>query len=640
MKQMLKQMLHAVCAAAVAAAVISPASVMAEENTGNADFDEFLNQEFVQAMEDDYLTMHYTIRDYESAGITKPDPVMTDQSLQSYQDAVDEANASLEKLKAFDYDSLSAEQQVDYQVYETYLENIAAMHSYPMLDQMFNPSFGIQENLLTNFTEFIFYDKQDVEDYLSVLKSVPDCLEQCLDITKRQAAAGYFLTDSQLDDTEDSIAKFTEKKDDNQLIVIFDEDIDALDFLSDDEKASYKEQNKDIVLNQFIPAYDHVSEELEKLRGSANYEGGLCNYEDGGSDYYQALVRYKTSSDDSIQDLLDQCTDFLSQVIYQYIDLMRSSDLDSAEQETVGMDTPEEILSYLQSILGKSYPQGPDVTYTASYLDPSVANDSVVAYYMQPPIDDITDNVIKINGDNVSDENELYSTLAHEGFGGHLYQITWFLNTNPSRIRSVCSNSGYTEGWGMYAEIVALSNAPQLSDAAIENLQINTSLGYVLDAAADLAVNGLGYSVDDVAEYLDSLGLNSANAESLYDFVISQPGTILPYGIGLMKFLNLREDAKEALGSKFDLKEFNTVLLTGGDRPFSMVEADVNEWVKEQGGSALDFSSTSAPASSAPAVSGNSGPSFPTIAVIVILAAAAVIAAVVKRRVSRHDPLQ
>ena len=63
MKQMLKQMLHAVCAAAVAAAVISPASVMAEENTGNADFDEFLNQEFVQAMEDDYLTMHYTIRD-------------------------------------------------------------------------------------------------------------------------------------------------------------------------------------------------------------------------------------------------------------------------------------------------------------------------------------------------------------------------------------------------------------------------------------------------------------------------------------------------------------------------------------------------------------------------------------------------
>ena len=203
MKQMLKQMLHAVCAAAVAAAVISPASVMAEENTGNADFDEFLNQEFVQAMEDDYLTMHYTIRDYESAGITKPDPVMTDQSLQSYQDAVDEANASLEKLKAFDYDSLSAEQQVDYQVYETYLENIAAMNSYPMLDQLFNPSFGIQENLLTNFTEFIFYDKQDVEDYLSVLKSVPDCLEQCLDITKQQAAAGYFLTDSQLDDTED-----------------------------------------------------------------------------------------------------------------------------------------------------------------------------------------------------------------------------------------------------------------------------------------------------------------------------------------------------------------------------------------------------------------------------------------------------
>ncbi len=636
MKQMLKQILHAVCAAAVMATVISPARVMAEENTGNAEFDEFLNQEFIDAMEKDYLTMHYQIRDYEKAGITKPDPVMPDQSLQSYQDAVQEADASLEKLKAFDFDSLSEEQQVDYQVYENYLENIAALNSYPMLDQLFNPSYGIQENLLTNFTEFIFYDKQDVEDYLSVLKTVPDCLDQCLDLTKQQAAAGYFLTDSQLDDTEDSIAKFTEKKENNQLIVIFEEEIDALDFLSEEEKTSFKEQNREIILNQFIPAYEHVSEELEKLRGSADYEGGLCNYKEGGSDYYEALVRYKTSSSDSIQDLLDQCTDFLNQVIYQYIDLMRSSDLDSAEQETVGMDTPEEILSYLESILDQSYPEGPEVAYTASYLDPSVANDSVVAYYMQPPIDDIKDNVIKINGDNVSDENELYSTLAHEGFGGHLYQITWFLNTNPNKVRSLCSNSGYTEGWGMYAEIVALSDAPQLSDAAIENLQINTSLSYVLDAACDLAVNGLGYSVEDVAEYLDSLGLNASNAQSLYDFVISQPGTILPYGIGLMKFLDLREDAKEALGSKFDLREFNTVLLTGGDRPFSMVESDVKEWVKEKGGT-LDFSNTSAPSSPA---SGNSGSSFPTAAVILILAAAAVIAAAVKRRVSRHDPLQ
>lgn len=574
-------MIRKIMAAMMAFLFTITLSVPAQAEDESSAFDAFLEEEFVDTMESDYLTMHYSVRNYRAYGIEKPEPIVGDASWQSFSDAEEAAQEALENLESFDYSALSRSQQVDYDSYHFYLEGIRDLNHYPQLNDYFNPSSGILNNLLTNFTEFVFYEKEDVEDYLKVLLSTPEFMEDALDVTRKQAENGFFLNDTMLDDAHDMIDEFTAKKEDNQLIVIFDEDMDACTFLSGQEKADYKKQNREIVLNEIIPCYIHAGEELEKLRGSRNFSDGLYNYKDGGKEYYRALARYKSSSDMSIEDQIELFEEFLEDLIDEYVMLyMRDSSIDRRfDNQTVKMSSPEEILEFLKNHL-QNYPEGPEVSYKSSYLDPSVANDSVVAYYMPPPFDDIRNNVIKINGESVEDENALYETLAHEGFPGHLYQNTWYLATNPAKIRTCTDLIGYSEGWAMYTEMCAWEDAGLDEDVARLH-QIWTALGYCEDAAVDLGVNGLGWDVDDVANFLDGVGLNTDYAQDLVDFVVERPGMILPYGCGIVRFWNMREDAEERLGDKFDIVAFNTVLLEGGCRPFEMVEEDVEQYIQE-----------------------------------------------------------
>lgn len=536
-------------------------------------FSDFEDELFQEMMSEDYTTLHFSLRDYQKYGIEKPDVNIGDASWDDYEDSVEDCDEYLKKLQSFDYDSLSETEQKDYRTIAFYLERNKELNSYPYFDWAFNSAEGVIDNLLTTFTEFVFYEKEDIDDYLATLASVPAYLDQCLENTKKQAAKGYFLTDAMLKATEDAIEKFVDKKDDNELIKIFNENIDAFDGLSAEEKEAYKKKNQEIVLNAYIPSYEKVAEELQKLKGSRKADYNVSSL-DGGSEYYAALARYKTSIDGDVETILDICTQYIEKSVDELYDIMQNHS--EVTEETLDFDSAEDVLSYLEGHLD-AFPVLDKVYYNVQYLDPSVANDSIVAYYLSPPVDDMRDNVIKINGNNVSDVIDLYTTLAHEGFPGHLYQTNYYIQQQPSMLRTQLTMMGYQEGWGMFAEGQAL-HVSGLSEYASEYQKINIELNYVLSAAVDLGVNGLGWSTKDVSKYLDRLDLNGSIAKDLYDFATLQPGTILPYGVGIAMFELLENKAKNALGNDFDQKAFNEVLLNDGNRPFEVVEDDVNAY--------------------------------------------------------------
>lgn len=562
--------------------------VSADEDPENKAFTEFLDKEFVEMMEDDYMTMHYTVKDYASYGIEKPDISFGTATLESYNDAVTSLQESLDALHAFGYDTLSVSQQHDYDAYEKYLEDMIALNKYPLFDSYFNPSTGILDNIITNFTEFVFYEKEDFDDYLEALSTVPEYFDEALEITKYQAENGYFLSDTLVSEAIEWINDYTAKVEDNALIVVFDESVDAFTGLTDSEKESCKEKNKEIVLNEIIPAYENAAQVIDELRGSAKYEGGLANYPNG-AEYYQALVSYKASTSDTVEELVEECEDYFDDLIdllYTLYYVEPTID-DLYDEADFGLSDATEVLTYLQEHLN-GYPEGPEVSYISSYLDESVANDSVLAYYVNPAIDDYKNNVIRINGETLGEsEEDMFSTLAHEGFPGHLYQTTWYLDTDPHPIRSAISSMGYTEGWAMYAEFDALLDSP-VSYTVGQYISFYTALNYVVDAYADLGVNGLGWTVDELSEKLDNIGLNGDVAQSLYDFVVEAPAQIIPYGIGLVKFQQLRGKASESLASSFNEETFNTVLLTYGPRSFEAVEEDVNDYITLRNGVVLE----------------------------------------------------
>ncbi|MBQ7057832.1 MAG: DUF885 domain-containing protein [Firmicutes bacterium] len=547
----------------------------------NAYFDQWMMGQWIESMESDYLTMHYNVKDYESYYIQKPEVTLGTISIDDYAAAVEENKDVLAQMDAIMYDRLSPENQVSYDVLRSYVEQLIVMNEYPQFEEMFNPYNGYLTNLETNFTEFVFYQKEDIEDYLTLIADYPRFIDEMWAFTETFAKQGYFMTDAALDEELSQIDEFVAKGVENPLIIIFSENVDAFEGLTDQERADYKARNSDLVINQVLPAYQKAATNLETLRGSRQNDLGICGYP-GGDEYYAALAKYESSTNMTPQEIYDFCETAMDNII-PYFRKALSYDSTGRDPDQVEFTSAEEVLDYLASHLD-AFPKGPDVNYKASYLDKCLENPSVVAYYLTPPVDDITNNVIRINGSNVDNMNEMYITLSHEGFPGHLYQFTWYFNTEPNPLRTFLNIMGYQEGWAMYVENIMIRESG-LDKYSYMYEEANNYYGYVYNTLMEIGINGLHWTVDDFLNFLNADGnyYTPLEARDIYDQLRAMPGTMISYGFGDAYFMTLRAMCQKAMGQYFDEVAFHEVLLTNGPRNFEMVQADVEEYIARQG---------------------------------------------------------
>mgnify|MGYP003301522562 CR=1 FL=1 len=581
MKKSIRINLILMLAVVMAVFGFSPAMAHCDE------FDEFLQNEWQDTMESDYLTMHSSVYDYRSLGLEKPEVTLGDINYDEYTEAVRTGNEALDKLHAFDYEELDDTQKIHYKAYENYLENLNGMYSHPELQFMFRPYTGYLSNVLDYFSDFLFLEKQDVDDYLTLIAELPGYIEQMKAMTERQAEAGFFLDDLAYSDEMYELNELIEKGEQNPMIINFEDNIDKFGGVTDEERAAYKEKNRVLILDSLIPALRDVRSFLSALKGSRSVPtGALIEYDPDncgtdGLEYYKYLVRYYSSSDESLQEIFDYLTKALIEM-GDYIDWVIEEDPEFKGLAAIeDLDSLEDVLSYLQDNL-EGFPKGPDVDYSPSYLPPG-SNDFAMAYYIPAPVDNIKQNIIRVNKENISDTNTLYFTLAHEGFPGHLYQFTWYQASDEFiPLRHEMSFSGYEEGWANYVERIMMDRS-SLDHTSAEYIVFNEYLAYILYSGADIAVNGLGYDLDKLTEWIDSVGMNSEYAEELFEISVEMPGSYIPYGYGAAKFWEFRERAEQALRNDFDLEEYHEVLLRNGPRPFSMVEEDLRNYVESKG---------------------------------------------------------
>jgi hypothetical protein len=152
-------------------------------------------------------------------------------------------------------------------------------------------------------------------------------------------------------------------------------------------------------------------------------------------------------------------------------------------------------------------------------------------------------------------------------------------------------------------------------------------------------VNGLGYSDSKVQSYFKNLGVNSTYVTSIIDYVKEYPLLLVPYGVGLSYFSQLREEAENALGSKFNATEFNTVLLNNGSRSFNLVASDVQKYIEEKGGTASADSALNETDDDVPATSEKEPTNWVLFGSIGAgLAAIGIIAFIAGRKFRKDDP--
>lgn len=543
----------------------------------NPEFTQFLDTYFKDAIEASYLTMHFKVADLEKYHLEKPEPILEPLKASDYETYLEDAKEKLEKLTSFEQSTLSESQQVDYAVLERSLKNAIVLTEYPMLDFHFS-SNGVTDDTITALMEYEFRDKQDFDDYISVLKSVPAYFDSALELTKQQTEQGYFISDYAFEETIASIDRVLSRVDDNELIVDFAAALESAD-LTEGEKTALKKEQQQIVVEMILPSFQHVKDTLTKLKGDKSYLNSIADYEPTHR-YYEAYLQYLSSNsktlDENYQLLLDAITLVYSQIRTQNI-IVTQEKMEEAYQK-VTFEDASAMIDYAKEHTLTEFPEGPNVSYTVSYLDPTIANANVMAYYLQPPIDKINDNIIRVNPAFAGESVHLYATLAHEGYPGHLYQITYYLNTNPHPFRSLISHIGYVEGWAMLAQKHAYDYLTQMDDNIREIVKLDSKLGYYLPTLCDIAVNGYGDTEEELVERLKPLGLDSI-ASTLYEAVLKNPGQIVPYGMGYAQMNLLEEEAKTQLGDKFDAKSFYKAILDNGDRPFELVEKDVHSYI-------------------------------------------------------------
>jgi uncharacterized protein (DUF885 family) len=244
----------------------------------------------------------------------------------------------------------------------------------------------------------------------------------------------------------------------------------------------------------------------------------------------------------------------------------------------VGLTDPKEILDYFSTRLDGYFPSIGETTYTIKYLSESVANTmpNVLAYYMNPQIDNYQKGSITVNG-YTTDDDKAMSTLAHEGYPGHLYQSVYFLSKSPDPVRTLFSFVGYDEGWAVYAANQA-EYIYQYSenDAVYSQLnELSMTINYAYSALMDIGVNYYGWNARTIAQYFN---VSYSTASSILSSMIKMPGVYLSYGAGTMQMYSLRVYAEDREGDRFDAVDFHRFVLDMGPCNYSLLQKYEKEY--------------------------------------------------------------
>lgn len=554
-----------------------------------ASFDLFCDELVAGIIASDPISAHFLVTDPSDYGVEFQDEDITlgEISLELIQGSFESNASCLRHLQMYDRDDLTEQQKLTYDTLLDYLEVQTAYKGSEYMNNYFGPMSGIVANLSTNFVEYVFYEKDDVDVYLTLLADVDRYMEQIFALTREQAAAGYFLSDDNADDVIEQCEKILNAEVE-PMIATFEDKMETLD-LSASEKAEYIKRNKECVEKSYLPVYEKTISLMKELKGSRSNEGGLGAYGDEGRKYYEAIIKDDTSCKMSPEELAEFLDGKVSDLLKEAT-AIAISDADSyteAFEYQPDFETPEEVFEFLIKNVEKDFPKPVTTKYHIEYQNKACEVDGMVAYYVKSRIDDIHMNNVKVNGSAVEgDSLSLYTTLAHEGYPGHLYQHTAFCSKNEVHdVRKMLDFIGATEGWAQYVSNCALDYL-DISDNTKRMIYINDLLTYVVVSRVDVGVNYEGWDLDDTYAYLKDFFEVDRNYDDedntvkyFYNTVTGDPGSFIPYTVGYIKMIDLRERAQKELGDRFDAVEYHQWIGDIGVTSFGIYEEQLELWL-------------------------------------------------------------
>lgn len=547
-----------------------------------AKFDEFTNNIFKEELSQNPLTLHCFVRHPQNYGIEIPEMTFGTLSSSSLKENLEDIKKTKKQLESFDTSLLTSDQLFTYKWLADYLDTELLSEGLELYYQPLSPQIGIQAQLPVILAEYSFHEKQDVENYLALLSQIDTYYKQLADFEIERAEAGLAPSDTTLDRIVQSCKDYMIRPENSFLTETFHDKLEEVPGLTEDEKNSYKEQHLKLLKEHFIPAYQNLSATLNDLKGKGHTQNGLSHLKNG-KQYYEYLVASCTGSDSSIPELKRRIEKQLGNDMAEITLLLQNNHKLASELSSYSFNLtkPEEILNDLREQSKNDFPDLPGVSFIVKHVPKALESSLSPAFFMVPPIDSSNENIIYINGLSEQTNSQLYTTLAHEGYPGHLYQNLYFNQRQSCPLRLLISCGGYSEGWGTYAEIYSYSFENGLSDDLKKLLACNQSSILALYALLDIHIHYDGWDLAKTNKFLNTYyGIEDQEVtKEIFESIIDNPGNYLEYLAGYLEICTLRDAAKNTLGNRFSIKSFHKFILDMEGAPFRVIKPYFQTWL-------------------------------------------------------------
>ncbi|MEG0276954.1 MAG: DUF885 domain-containing protein [Coprobacillus sp.] len=549
------------------------------------EFDVFVDSLPSEFVSSDDMNLEFVFKNPQNYGFDEEILNLPYATKEDYQDSANDSKELLKKLDAFSYKDLTLSQQLTYDVLKDSLNRGIVDDKFYYLDNNYLGSFiGFQAQLPLLLSEYTFERQNDLDSYFHILETSPEVFKKYADNEKERQKQNVGMSQNILNKVIEQCNNFTKDKD-VFLIEDINKKIDKVEFLNEQQKQEAKKKNEDLLKNKYLKAYTILKEELSTIKGRTD-DVGLSQLPNG-KEYYEYLLKAKVGVDDSVKDIkkylekqIKACYVEMAGLSVKYPNIIEDTDFDSLKYTS--STSFEETIDYLSQQIKKDYPETETINYSVKTVPDAMKDNFSPAAYLQGKIDASDDELEQIWVNGKFDQN-LFTTLAHEGFSGHMYQHVYFKRLKLPTIRYLLDYNGYSEGWATYIENNSYQYAEnyQEQEGKFKLYQLNQKATEAMVCLIDIGIHYEGWTYDEYKTYMkENFGsLEETDLKEQYDLFIETPTNYMQYYLSGMRLQELHDDAKKELGDKFKETDFNKVILETGPSSFDILEKQVQKYI-------------------------------------------------------------
>ncbi len=493
----------------------------------------------------------------------------------------------LDLLKKYSKTSFTPNQAVNAAVYEWYLDDIVRGFPFMYDDYLVTPFLNsLNWNLQYLFTEAqLLTNAQEAQDYIARLLQVNAKFAQVRDDLDRRKDFGVILPSILIPDLLDDLSQYSGIVESQPYYITFSTKTSKISGLKSEDRQTLLDQARTAIKQNVIPAYKSLSDYYRKLEPIAPVDVGVWRYSNG-DEYYAYLLRHYTT------------TDLTAEEIHQ-----------------LGQENVDRIHGEMRSAFGKlGYSSGDSLATLMSRLGDEtgyIAGDQAVAayqaaidqatgmldlafdfnlkykitviggkegnYYTAAPRDGSRPATFRALTDNYQPKYQIKDIAFHEAVPGHGYQFDVTRQLNLLLLRDAMQYDGYVEGWALYAERLMWELGAYDDDTAGNLGRLSLELLRAVRCVLDSGIHAKQWSFARAVQYMsEATGYPGEGETRRY---IMWPAQATSYYVGFLKILELRQRAKDKLGSRFDLKKFHNIILGSGQLPLEMLEQQVDAYI-------------------------------------------------------------